>query len=333
MNYRPKPPVTYKSQLTFLSVMTVLSVFGCIMLGYLFLPFAAGFYAALIATENKRSRVLSILIPIVMFVINICFNGFYSLEAFSYVIVALIISRSFNRSKTKASTAFFASAVLVLLMLISVIAIAFDSIKTLDPSALEVYFIDVYEVFKQNYVGFLTSFTNVADDGTLYQLYNPGDATAFYNTTVISLIPLSIISSFVSVGIALKIFTARIKRHTPDDIRLSGWVFFTQPLVAYSYLVISIISVFVSTGIFGIALSFISSIFMVVYLYMGATWLYKRFFSRTGILFLIIMLVLTLFFIIRFPDFFMIIIRIVSYVGVFVNNSIYKSENKPDVTV
>ena len=82
--------------------MTLLFGFACLLCGYLLLPLAAGFYAALLSTEKKGTRVLSYLVPLFLLVINIFLNGFYSLEAVSYVVVGAILFVGFDKRKSKA---------------------------------------------------------------------------------------------------------------------------------------------------------------------------------------------------------------------------------------
>ncbi len=322
-----KKQTGYKTELIFLSIMTLLSSFACTLLGYLFLPFAAGFYAALLAIENKNGRVFSLIIPLVMFVANIFLNGFYSLEAIAYVIIGLIIYAGFNKTKSKASVAFYSTAVLVVLMMLSAVLIAFDELGEFNFTAIDDFYVDLYEAIKINFVTAVTSLRITDEAGNIFQQINAGDATAIYNTFLLYLIPASVIFSFLCSGISIKIFTSRVRKQNQEDIRLSDWRFRTTPFVAYFYLAAALLSFFITDGIFGISLAFISSVLMVIYLYIGAYVIYDNIAARKGSSFAIILFAIAF---ILFPSF---LPRLVSFVGIYINNIIYKNEQKPDITV
>jgi len=48
MNFEDRKQYSYKSELAILSVLTLIFGFSCLFFGYLILPVAAGFYAALL---------------------------------------------------------------------------------------------------------------------------------------------------------------------------------------------------------------------------------------------------------------------------------------------
>ena len=334
MDYRNNLNVTYKSRLTSISVLTVLSAIGCMLLGYVFLPFAAGCYAVLLTVEGERRRLLSYIVPASLFVINAFLNGIFSLEAVAYVIIGFVIYHGFNTSKSKASVSFLTTALLVILMLMSAVLIAVEYIGSLSFSGIYEYYENLYEVCKKNFSTVLTSMETTDELGNVYQQINPGDATAMYNTVVISLIPISIITAFVLSGLSIKIFTSKIRKHNSDDIRLVGWKFLTTPLISYFYVICSVVSLIVTTGVAGISISFVTSVFMVVYFYMGVKAVYSFLSKRRGKLFAVLIIGAAIF---MFPMFFPSIDwffpYLISYIGVFSNNSIYKSENHTEISL
>lgn len=321
MNFEPQPTRTYKSELTFLSIMTLIFGFSCLIFGYLLLPVAAGFYAALLATEKKEGRILSYIIPLVLLLANVFINGFYSLEAISYVVVGAIIFYGFDRKKNKAYTVFFAVTALVVLMAFSFILLAYDKVGTFKTSALSDFFIDLYETGKTKFVAFLTSFLSVDENGVTYYNYNPSEAVDMYNSFILMMIPMVAIFSLISVGISSRILGNRITKVNSKDERIEGWKFVTSPFIAYSYVVISIMTSISTQGIVGTALSFVASILMAVYFYIGISSLYGFITLKKSRAFAIVSIALVIFIFYSFAP------QIIALIGVFVNNAIYKNHN------
>ena len=322
MNFEDRKYYSYKSELAILSVLTLIFGFSCLFLGYLILPVAAGFYAALLSYEKKDSRVLSYVIPIVPLVVNVFVNGFYSLEAISYVIIGAIIYVGFSKQKNKATIVFIATTVLLLLMGISLALFAFDRMGTFRISALADFYIDLYESGKTKFIDFLTSFTSIDDNGFTFHNFNAAEAVEMYNSLVFSLIPLSVIFALILVALSTKLFVSRsLKYNSEDDVQLISWKFVTSPFIAYSYIIITAFASLSSQGIVGVSLSFVSSILMAVYFYIGISAMYSFISSKKGQGFAIMVIALTLIVFSSFAP------QIVSFAGVFVNNALYKVLN------
>lgn len=325
MNFQTKAHCSYKSEIAFLSSMTLIFGFCCLFFGYLILPIAAGFYAALLSVEKKESRVLSYIIPLIPLVVNIFINGFCSLEAIGYVLIGAIIFVGFDRKKSKSATAFLATLTLFLIMIISLLLFAFDNLGTFKLSALTEFYVKLYDSYKEKFISFLTSYTTVDDKGFVFYNFNAAEAVDMYNSFVFSLLPLSIIFAFLAVGVATKLLDSRVRRYNYDDERLIDWRFVTSPFIAYSYIVITAFASLSSTGIVGVSLSFVSSILMAVYFYIGVCVIFAFISSKRGNRFA----VLTIFLIIAV--FYSFAPQIISFIGVFVNNVMYKKSREADI--
>ena len=90
---------------------SILTTLICIFFGYLLLPIAAGFYAALLACEKKDGRILSYVLPLIPLVLGVfILNTFYTLEAISYVVIAWILYIGFDKKHKQKSTCLLAGA-------------------------------------------------------------------------------------------------------------------------------------------------------------------------------------------------------------------------------
>ena len=327
MNFEYRRQSSYRSELALLSVFTLIFGFCCLLFGYLMLPVAAGFYAALLFYEKKESRVLSYVIPLFILVVNVFINGFYSLEAVAYVTIGAIVYLGFVKKKNKASTVFIATSVLVLLMLISLVFLAFDHLGTFKFSAVFDFCSDFYESGKIKFIEFLTAFTDVDENGVLFNKFNSSEAVDLYNSLIFLAIPFFVIFALILVGLSIKILTSRVMRYDYLDSGVLEWRFITSPFLAYSYIVIMVFSTLSSQGVVGLSLSFVSSIFMAVYFYIGICSLYTFICAKKGRGFSLISIAVLLFVFYSFA------FQIISVLGVFVNNAFYKLKNKNNTDI
>lgn len=327
MNSLAKTQSSYKNEIAFLSIMTLVFGFLCLLFGYIMLPLAAGFYAALLAIEKKGTRFFSYVVPLLPLVVNVFINGFYSLEAISYVVIGFIIFLGYDRNKNKALTVFFATCALVLLIIASFILYALDNVGVFKFSAIGEFVFNLYDTGKMKFIEFVTSFKTAEESGLILQNFNAGEAVDMYNSIILSIVPLGIVFAFVLVGISTKLLTYRIKKIDFQDEKIISWKFITSPFLAYSYIVIAIFASLSRSGILGISLSTVATVFMVIYFYIGFTSLFNFVSAKKGRRFAITATILT------FLIFYSFAPQIISYIGVFVNNAAYHSKNSDDLNV
>jgi len=327
MNFQEKTRISYKSELTLLSVLTLLFGFCCLFFGYLTLPLAAGFYAALLLLEKKENRFFSFVIPLIPLVVNVFINGFYSLEAIGYVAIGAVIFAGFERKKNKAATVFMATALLLVMMIFSLALLAIDQLGTLKIAELSDFYTDLYESGKTKIIGILTSFTSVDEEGFVFYNINPSDAVDMYNAFVLSLIPVTIIFALILVGITARIFASRTKRYDDQYEEINNWRFITSPFLAYAYIAILALASLSSAGIVGVSLTFVSTILMSVYFYIGICVVFAFVSSKKGNVFAFFVIFAALVVFNSFAP------QIISFIGVYVNNTVYKNQNASDINV
>ena len=327
MNSLAKTQSSYKTEIAFLSIMTLVFGFLCLLFGYIMLPFAAGFYAALLVIEKNGTRFFSYVVPLLPLVINVFINGFYSLEAISYVIIGFIIFFGYDRNKNKALTVFFATCALVLLMIFSFVLYALDNVGVFKFSAIGEFIVNLYGTGKIKFIELVTSFKTAEEGGLVFQNFNAGEAVDMYNSIILSILPLGIVFAFALVGISTKLLAYRIKKINFQDEKIISWKFVTSPFLAYSYIVITIFASLSRTGILGISLSTVATVFMVIYFYVGFTALFGFVSAKKGRRFAITATILT------FLIFYSFAPQIISYIGVFVNNAMYHSKNTDSLNV
>ena len=144
MEFTLRYGVSYKNVLTKLSLYSALSVLGCILLGYIFLPFAAAYYGALLTFENRGKRVMTYVLPAIFFTLNLIIRAAFSLEAVCYVILGAILYFAARKNWSKSETAVWMIAVTLILLSLSAVFIAFEKTGSIGFMPLKQFYSNIY---------------------------------------------------------------------------------------------------------------------------------------------------------------------------------------------
>ena len=307
----------YTKTVTALTLLTASFVFGCILLGYVFLPMASAFYAALLIYENKSKRVVSYILPVVMFLLNLVIRDFslYSLEAVAYVVVGVIIYFACTKNVSKGEAVFWTTLSIAVMIVISAVFLAFETLGSFGMTPLQQFFSNLFLSYKSFFVDLLTSITVANKEGITFFAYNPSEAELFFHEIVILIVPLVILFAFLLSGIAFKIFQSVIRRNSGDECEINSWNFKTSNLVAYFYVAVAILTIFASgSGIFEISLVSLNTVFSAVFAYIGASFIYSLVVLRGKSSFFAIALIAVICLV--FSSF---AIQLLSFIGVYFN--------------
>ena len=265
-----------------LAIFSAVFAFGCTLLGYLFLPFAAAYYAAVLVYERGGRRIASYVVPIVMFTLNLILRGLYSLEAVAYVAVALIMYFCITRGASNAETSFYLSACIAVMILISAVLLAFEMTQITELVSVKQFYQGIYENYKDYFVQNVSKLLNSTNEGELFLLYNSYEVELLFVTLAVSLVSVFLIASFALSGVTVKCFKRIIRRYSADECGILEWKFRTSGLVAYFYIAISLLSIFSNSGIgtYSYTLMVLNSVFSAVYLYLGLKFFIGFFLSR-----------------------------------------------------
>lgn len=281
MQLKLKTSALYKATLIKLSFLFVLSVFGCMLFGYLFMPFAAAVYAALLIYEEKK-KIISISLPLVFLVVNYFINGLFSLEAISYAFVGIVIFLCIKRSLSKGETVFWVTLLTVLCFIASAILLAFNGDAGIGFDAVRQYYANLYSSLKEVVFEFLTTITTLDENGLLIFAYNAMEAEAFIKETVLLLIPMTVLLAFLSTGITFKVFSKIVEKNSGEESGIHFWKFKTSNLIAYFYIVVAVLSIFAYSdgSVFTYVITTVNTIFAPIFAYIGAYVIYIFLISR-----------------------------------------------------
>ncbi len=285
----------YRSVIFKLSAYSVLSVLGCILLGYIFLPFATAAYAALLTFESRGKRVMSYAIPAVLVTLNFLIRAAFSLEAITYIVLGVILYFAAKKGWSKSETAVWMMIVALLLLFCSAILIAFEKTGTVGVFSIRQFYSNIYLNTKEYIIDYLTSLTTVNVDGVPIFVFDLYDAECIFNELLLSLVPMSIIISFGLVGFSFKLFESALRKNAIEETALSEWRFGASNLTCYFYIVVAVLSLIAENdgSIFIYTLITLNTVFSVIFAYLGFRFVYNLLLSKgRSSLFAITLLVL-----------------------------------------
>lgn len=316
MQFTVKNKNSYTKTISLLVLLTALSLFGCTQLGYLFLPFASAFYAALLLYDKTPKKILSIILPTLFFAVNFLFEGVYSLEAVSYAAVGIIIYFAVTKGMSKGETAFYLTTALTFLIAASAIFLAFKATGRVEAAAVTEFYGTIYNTFKDEFIEMLTSLTTENAEGITVFAYNVHNAEALFRELVILLVPIFILFAFLLSGLSLKFFSLTVRKISGDECDISAWHFGASNFIAYFYIAVFVISMLAAgdSSVFSLVLISLNTVLSCVFAYLGFTFVYgvlrshgkSPFFSATTVIIVCII----------FASF---ALQLLSFVGVYFN--------------
>ena len=295
-----------------IAILTVVLGLCCIFVSYIALPFAAAFYAALLISENPTKRILSYVIPAAIFLANLAVNSAYSLEGVAYVLVGLVVYFMFKRGASKGECAFWVTVLIFAMFFLSMLLLAAGEVGIMSQNAISQFYAQYISVAKTAFIDFVTSFVTKNEEGLLYFVCNVEEAEILFNQLLLMLIPALAISAFLISGITFKVFEATLKRYT-SGTDIKRWSFGTSSLLAYTYVILSILDIFTSDsiGVVPVSISVLVSIFAVVYAYLGFKLVYAITSKKRG------RVIATIILLFAFLLLSSISVRLLSYIGVY----------------
>ena len=103
-----------------------------------------------------------------------------------------------------------------------------------------------------------------------------------------------IITVFLLVGIAFKIFSFNVRKYSADEKKINSWNFGVSNAVAYFYVAISVLSIFTSgfDGVFPMSVATIDSVLCAVLAYIGFAFVYNLISLRRSPIFAVMAIVI-----------------------------------------
>jgi hypothetical protein len=253
-----------------LSLLTLVTAISYGYIGEFSLPFSAAFCAALFLFDNKERRILSYLIPSISVVILFLLRGPYYLIGAEYIILAIILYVCYTSSISKAETSIYLTLTAAVFLIVSFYLSGAKQIGSFVIDDVIKYYSDSFSIIRTEFVKILSSYQYELKDGTTSTLMSAEEAF-YYVDRYLSLFGVLIGAiSFAIAGFMIKIFTSSALKICKNGILKSFSVFLPSSMVAYFYVILSLISIFIGfDSNFEIAIKTAAEILMLVFAYIG----------------------------------------------------------------
>ncbi len=315
----------YSQAIVKLSILTSVAVLGCILFGFFCLPVAAAYYAALLLYERPGKRIMSIVIPAVYFALNFFLQPAFSLDALAYVVLGAIIYFSVKKSRSKGETAFWMTVATLVIIILTTFFLAFEVNGDIGFLSIKQFYSGVYRNLKEEVMERILALKTTSEEGIVSYAYNFYEAERLFEELAMSVIPLAILSAFLIVGISLKLFATVIAKYSGADCGIYFWSFGTSNLVAYFYVITYVIGMIAESdgSLFAFTVMSLTTVFSVVYAYIGVRFVFYFILSRGKSAWLAILIIALGFVIMS-----LVALQILSFIGVTVNIIANKAQSK-----
>jgi hypothetical protein len=293
MKVKISEKLPYNKTVITLFMLALLSAFLSISAAEIFIPFAAGILSALFVFENRRVKPFSISASAVILVVDVVMgilSGSYApITSLGIIAIAFLMAFCFAGGKSKAETVFYVTVTALAFLLLSFLFVAFEQTGTYTFASAKEFYFELYETLKQTVVDSFTKLTTA--EGV--QLIDEETAVLLFDSAISSLISVVAVVGFIIAGVSLKVFSAIARRISDTPEYVTSWRFVTSSAVAYFFLVLVLVSFFMSSGTdtLSITVANLYSIFAVVFAYSGFGYLYRIFSAKRGPVFAALILV------------------------------------------
>lgn len=229
---------------------------------------AVGLLASLIHFECDEFRPLRYIAPVCIIAIDWILNGLYSIGGILIVVSALMIFLVYEEGWSKVESALVISFVVAGLITLMFVIIA---IKDGQGLPIKEFYTNLYDQFKNEYVAYFEEAY-----ASMYEEMGSESISSEYIVYVFDflagmVVSILFVAGIILTGISSKIYSFVLGKLGSDKEKLNKWKFVPEPLYAYFYAIVEVLTMFISAEItsFTLCVSNLSMIFMPIFWYMG----------------------------------------------------------------
>ena len=210
----------------------------------------------------------------------------------SAITLAFVMSFAYKQKHQKSDAAFYMTIAAALFGLISCAILAMRVSGNYTFDGVIDFYAKISSTLRDNFISLLLEAYTSA--GIIIE---PDLLGEIYDLQMNMIISYIFIAAFIIVGLSFKLFGFIVKKASGND-QISSWRFFTTNLYAYSYVILTIITMFISNmdTVLSVTAFNLYYIFMVIYAYIGfnvlVELLSKRLRRGAGIILLVIALLI-----------------------------------------
>lgn len=315
-----KENLSYSKAISFFSVLGAL--FGILTgaFGELFLPLAVPFMACLFIFEKPERRFMSYIVSASVLVISYFLSGINAITALEAVVLAVLVAFLYTRKISKSETAFYMTVITTVFIIASLYIGAALQINSFSPQEVQDFYAEAVQSLKSMITEYASSYLASLESADKNLVITDEMIDIYFTALINSAISLIVVAAFLISGISMKIFCAVMRRCCKYGILKKFSHFGVNNVISYFYILIALLSFIVSNQTaLDIAILNIDIVLVVVFAYIGIKYLLSLA-EFTGRRSLIYTLIAASFLLMGASA-----LRIVSYIGVFINISINRS--------
>lgn len=240
-------------------------------LGILLLPLIAAPLAVVFTLERGCKRIFTVAVPLLLIAADVIFNGIYSFACLSAVVAALLIHLALVTSHLeKAESALLAVVIISVLTFLTVALYGCRIVNSFDFAKAMEYYRELVKDMRSEWILTLESYVMQSADPSAAEALTPEVLGQMYDSYIVSLYSSVVITVFAVVGLAYKLFVSIFSRFVTKKIEIYGWRFALSPVYAYTYIIFSLLQLFVSgNDAFSVVVINTANILMAMFAYMG----------------------------------------------------------------
>ncbi len=296
MKYKLRGNLNQIKILIWLSLFSL--VFGAltVLVGDIFMPIYTGVLATLILFDKSSKRFLSAGISLSVIVLAVVLGNYIPSVQFFSALIAVLIYCMFVGGKSKGECVGYSTAISTLMIIVSLVAVAFFAKGSFSKDAVVSFYTNVYgeikNIFLENYFEMIKSLPAEVR----VEAVSEEQITLLLNSFVMMVPSMLVIVAFIMTGISFKIFSTVASKIIDKPEQVFNWRFSTSSIFACFYIILMVLSIFArNNDVFGLVVSNLYNVFLFVYAYIGFNFVRAIIMQRRSLMFSTLILIVLIF--------------------------------------
>ncbi len=247
-------------------------VFGVLtsLLGEIFMPLFIGVYSALLLFDKNSKRSISVAVGVLSVLAAVLLGIYIPTVMIFSVLMSFLIYFMFIKEKSKGECVGYCIAVCSLMLITAFCVYAFISEGSFSFEAITDFCSKIYDQVKNSLTEYFAQMASRLPAESQAVVITEQEIGSIIDSVILTLPSFIVVISFIIVGISLKIFSSVSSRMIDKPEKVFNWRFSTGNLFAYFYIALLVLSFFADTSdAFGIVVSNLYTVFLVIYAYIG----------------------------------------------------------------
>lgn len=271
--------LSYRATVGIIAAIAVFCTVMSFVIGDAFVPFSAAALFVLFLLDRGEKKFVSLAASSILIVINVAFflltlfTGVvvYSVAGLQTVVLAAVAAYMFSSNKSKGDTVVALTVIMTVFMLVSLWLTAATFTGSFSLTSAFEFFSSIIKDIRTAFIELVASLSTEGADGVTQLVFSEAQAAAMFDSAANLLVGSILAFAFVMTGIMCKAFNVIALKCTDEPEAILRWRFNTTSIIAVFYCVLFLLNLFASgiSSLFGIIISNLFILFMLVYAYVG----------------------------------------------------------------